>query len=150
MAEDLGIALETVQELLRTNSPMGADLVASIEKDRGVEPGTWAGHVGSPIGSFYVRAVCGDANVRLPSADVIVPLSFISASAGVLLAAELVKAGNSQLRGWMLDNYFRVDTLYPPQPEFLRVQYQDVTGRCICRDSDYLDAYREKYSTDPA
>ena len=150
MADDLGIALETVQELLRMNSPMGADLVASIEKNRGVEPGTWAGHVGSPVGSFYVRAVCGDANVRLPSADVIAPLSFISASAGVLLAAELVKAGNSQLRGWMLDNYFRVDTLYPPQPEFLRVQYQNATGRCICRDSDYLDAYREKYSTDPA
>ena len=150
MADDLGIALETVQELLRTNSPMAADLVASIEKGRGVEPGTWTSHVGSPIGSFYVRAVCGDANVRLPSADVIAPLSFISASAGVLLAAELVKAGNSQKIGWSLDNYFRVDTLHPPQPEFLRVQYQDVTGRCICGDSDYLDVYEQKYCPDPS
>ena len=146
MAEDLGIALETVQELLRMNSPMGADLVASIENARGVEPGTWDSHVGSPIGSFYVRAVCGDADVRLPSADVIAPLSFISASAGVLLAAELVKAGNSQMSGWILDNYFRVDTLHPPQPEFLRVQCQDASGKCICGDRDYIEAYEQKYS----
>ena len=69
VADDLGIAPDVVQDLLRTNRPMGTDLVAEIERNRGVEPGTWAGHVQLPVDSFYVRAVCGDASVRLPSAN---------------------------------------------------------------------------------
>ena len=147
MADDLGIALEIVQDLLRTNASVGADLVATIEKNHRVAPGTWSGHVHQPINSFYVRAVCGDANLRLPTANVVAPLSFISASAGVLLAAELLKAGNDQLSRWALNNYFRSDTLHPPRPEFLRVRSQDKTGRCICVDPDYLETYKEKYRT---
>ena len=100
VADDLGIALDVIQDLLRTNRPVGAELVSEIERNRGVDPGTWAGHVDLPVNSFYVRAVCGDARVQMPTANVIAPLSFISASAGVLLAAELVKAGNQQVSGW--------------------------------------------------
>ena len=147
VADDLGIALEAVQNLLRTNRPVGAELVSEIERNCGVDPGTWAGHVGLPVNSFYVRAVCGDARVQMPTANVIAPLSFISASAGVLLAAELVKAGNQQVNGWVLDNYFRLDTLHPPQPQFLRLRGQDKTGMCICGDADYLDTYKQKYAT---
>ena len=145
MADDLGISLAVVNDLLRTNRPMGSDLVAEIERNRAMKPGTWAGHVQLPVDSFYVRAVCGDARVQLPTANVMAPLSFISASAGVLLAAELLKAGNDQLSGWALNNYFRSDTLHPPQPDFLRVRSQDKTGRCICVDPDYLETYKEKY-----
>lgn len=145
MAKDMGLTLETVQELLRSNRPMDADFVAYIERSRGVDPGTWADHVGLPVDSFYVRAVCGDANVHLPSANVMAPLSFISASAGVLLAAELVKIGDPHLSGWALDNYFRVDTLHMPQLEFLMLRADDSTGRCICRDPDYIEAYAAKY-----
>ena len=147
VADDLGIALEVVQDLLRTNAPVGPDLVAKIENNRCVEPGTWAGHVHQPLNSFYGRAVCGDASLHLPTANVVAPLSFISASAGVLLAAELLKAGNDQLSRWALNNYFRSDTLRPPRPEFLRVRSQDNTGRCICVDSDYLETYKAKYRT---
>ena len=147
MADDLGIALGAIQDLLQTNRPMGADLVAQIERNHGVEPGIWAHYVKLPVDSFYVRAICGDASVRLPFANVIAPPSFISASAGILLAAELVKAGNLELSDWRLDNYFRVDTLHLPQPEFRRLRRQDTTGQCICRDPDYLEAYEQKYST---
>ena len=145
IAKDMGLTLETVQELLRSNRPMDADIVAYIERSRGVDPGTWADHVGLPVDSFYVRAVCGDANVHLPSGNVMAPLSFISASAGVLLAAELVKIGDPHLSGWALDNYFRIDTLHMPQLEFLMLRADDSTGRCICRDPDYIEAYAAKY-----
>ena len=93
MAAEMGLPPETVRELVQTNAPIGAGLVAQIEENRGVERGRWAGNVGAQINSFYVRAVCGDAELSLPHTNVIAPLSFISASAGIVLAAELIKHG---------------------------------------------------------
>ena len=145
MASDMGLSVDLIYELVRTNAPVNAQLVAHIEAHRGVEPGRWAGNVGSPIDSFYVKAVCGEAPLRLPFANVVAPLSFISASAGILLAVELIKAAHPQLSRWTLDNYFRVDTLKQPNPAFRRLQPQDRSGRCICRDPDYITIYSEKY-----
>ena len=147
MAAEMGLSAGEVRELVRTNAPVGAELVARIEAYRRVEPGRWAGSVGSPINSFYARAVCGDAPLRLPFADVVAPLSFISASAGILLAAEFVKSAHPELRRWALDNYFRVDSLKHPNPAFRQLRPQDPSGRCICRDPDYLEAYAEKYGS---
>lgn len=45
-----------------------------------------ASHVGLPINSFYVRAVWGEAEIRLTAANVIAPLSFFSAAAEIMLA----------------------------------------------------------------
>ena len=132
--------------LVETNEPVGRELVARIEQHRDAAPGEWAGHVGLPIHSFYAKAVCGDAAINLPTANVIAPLAFISAAAGILLAAELTKMGHADLRTYTLDNYFRADTLEQPQPEFRWTRSQDPSGRCICRDSDYVDAYSEKYA----
>ena len=145
MAADMGLPVEEVRELVRTNAPVDAQLVARIEAHREAEPGRWAGNVGSPIDSFYAKAVCGEASLRLPFANVVAPLSFISASAGILLAAELVKAAHPELSRWALDNYFRVDTLKHPNPAFRCLQPQDRSGRCICRDPDYVGVYSEKY-----
>ena len=145
MADDMGLSVEEVRDLVRTNAPVSAPLVARIEAHRGAEPGRWAGNVGSPIDSFYAKAVCGEAPLRLPFANVVAPLSFISASAGILLAAELVKVGHPELRRWALDNYFRADTLKHPNPAFRQLRPQDRSGRCICRDSDYVGVYSEKY-----
>ena len=145
MAKDMGLSPGLVQKLIETNDPVNEELVAQIERNRGAEPGTWASHVGLPINSFYAKAVCGDAELRLPTANVIAPLSFISAAAGIMLAAELIKAGNPELGGWSLDNYFRVDTLSRPNPAFRRLRPQDPSGRCICTDPDYMAVYSEKY-----
>jgi hypothetical protein len=72
-------------------------------------------------------------------------LSFISATAGILLAAELVKERAPVLRPYILDNYFRLDTLFAPNPAFRECRRPDTTRHCICGDRDYLDIYREKY-----
>ena len=147
MADDMRLSRHTVEMLVETNEPVDAQLVEQIERNRGAEPGRWVSHVGLPIQSFYVRAVCGDAEIRLPTANVIAPLPFISAAAGILLAAELAKAGHADLRSWSLDNYFRIDTLRQPNPAFRLRRPQDASGRCICVDPDYVAVYAEKYSS---
>ena len=145
MAKDMGLSPSLVQKLVETNAPVEEEIVAQIERTRGAKPGTWASQIGLPINSFYAKAVCGDAELHLPTANVIAPLSFISAAAGIMLAVELVKAGTPQLGGWSLDNYFRVDSLRRPNPAFRRLRPQDPSGRCICADSDFMAVYSEKY-----
>ena len=148
MAVDLGLPLKTVLEYLRTNAPVNPELVARIEKNRGVEPGRWAGSIGSPIDSFYNKAVCGEAELQLPTANVIAPLAFISVSAGILLAVELIKIAHPELRKWELNNYFRVDTFAPPNLAFRQLRRQDASGNCICGDPDYVSVYSQKYGVD--
>lgn len=145
MATDMGLSLDLCRTLIQTNAPVGAQLVAQIEKHRGVEPGKWTDKAGSPIDSFYVKAVCGEATLHLPVADVVAPLSFISASAGILLASELVKTAHPDISKWVLNNYFRVDTFKHPNPAFRRLLPQDQSGKCICQDRAYIEVYAEKY-----
>lgn len=145
MARDMGLPIGTVEKLIEANTPMDERLIAQIERHRGAEQGTWADYEGSAIHSFYAKAVCGDAEIRLPTANVIAPLSFVSAAAGILLAAELVKTRHPELRRHALDNYFRVDTLKQPNPAFRRTRPQDPSGRCICQDPDYIAVYNDKY-----
>ena len=145
MGTDMGLSTETVQEMIRTNAPMKPEIVAQIEKHRGVRPGTWAQKVGLPIDSFYIKAVCGDGALSMQTAAAIAPLSFISASAGILLAAELVKVGHPELTRHKLDNYLRIDTFQHPNPAFRQLRWQEPTRRCICWDRDYVQVYSQKY-----
>ena len=56
--------------------------------------------VGFPINSFYVRAVCGESEIRLTVTNETVLLSFLS-TAEIMLDIELVKAKNPDLRQWV-------------------------------------------------
>ena len=146
MAADMGLSGEEVRELVRTNAPVDAQLVARIE---GASWGR-AGAVGRQRGIAHrlvlregglrgrLRFVC-----RLPTWSL--RCRSFPPSAGILLAVELVKAAHPELSRWALDNYFRVDTLKHPNPAFRRLQPQDRSGRCICRDPDYIGVYSEKY-----
>ena len=49
------------------------------------------------------------------------------------------------LSRYALDNYFRIDTLYAPNPSFRQIKKPDRSGRCICADQDYIEIYRERF-----
>ena len=146
LAEDIGLRAETVRRFIETNEPLDEHTVVQVESHRGVTPGTYSGYIGMPILSFYEKAVCGDAEMRLTTANIIAPLSFISAAAGILLAAELIKIGCNEYRGYALDNYFRLDTLHYPNAAFLRTKSQHKSAKCICHNADYRAVYEQKYA----
>ena len=58
-------------------------------------------YAGLPVNSFYERAVCRESEIRLPAANVIAPLSVLSVAAQIILAIELVKTRNHNLRQWV-------------------------------------------------
>jgi hypothetical protein len=147
IALDVGLSVREVEELLSTNAPVSAEVTRRIERHRGVPDGSYASHVGkSHIQSLYQQAVCGAAPVTAAGGTIVSPLSFISATAGVMLAAELVKFRSPALMRYALDNYFRVDTLAAPNPAFRQVRAQEPSGRCICHDRDFADVYRSRYA----
>lgn len=145
IAEALGLPIELVTEHLEENKPMDADVVAAVEQSLGVEAGMHKDWVGRRIQSFYQHAVCGSASFRSGSEVIVAPLSFISAAAGFLLAAELVLEGTSRAH-----NYRRLDLFHPPTFAFQELRKPDPAVRCICDDEDYRHAYRAKYGIDPA
>lgn len=142
---DLGLPLQEVEEHLRSNRTLDGELVERVERNRGKPPGTFANWKGKHIQSLYQHAVCSEAPVTTAAGTVIAPLSFISAAAGVALAAELVKGGNPELAEYALDNYFRFDTLAAPNPDFRQLRLPDPSGRCICHDPDFVEVYRERH-----
>lgn len=146
MARDLGVEVSEVTNLLESNRPVDEAFVRRVEVHRGDKAGALQQHVGERVQSFYQQGICGNAPVTTASGTVISPLSFISATAGVFLAGELVKTG-AGLRGYELDNYFRMDTLAPPNPDVLTRRTQESSGKCICWDKDYLETYRNRFPT---
>jgi hypothetical protein len=150
LASELGLSLHEVEHLLAENRPISGEILERIERHRGVEPGRFQELAGRYLQSFYQRAVCGEATVRTGSGTLTTPLSFISTAAGVLLAAELVKRSSPELARFALDNYFRLDMLYAPNPAFREQRLQEPTRECICWDRDFIDIYRQKYGDNPS
>lgn len=145
LAADLGLDVGLVEEHLVANRPVEAWLVRRVEQHRGVPQGAFESWVGQHIQSFHQRAVCGAVAINAPgSGDVVTPLAFVSAAAGILLAARFVSERVGACDP-MATNYTRLDLLGSPTNAFHEVRGQDTTGRCICHDPDYVDVYRAKY-----
>ena len=113
MAKDMGLSPGLVQKPIEAIAALDEDLVAQLEHKRGAEPATWASYVGLSINSFYAREVCGDAVLRLPTANVFAPVSFHSTAPDIMLAVKLIKIRNAIHTAWSLDNHCRrrADTL---------------------------------------
>jgi hypothetical protein len=145
LADDLGLSIAEVEDHLANNRPIELDVARRIEKHRGLAEGKLDPWVGQHIQSFYQRAVCGEAAITTAAGTIVSPLSFISAAAGVMLAAEVIKTSVPDLNAFVLDNYFRVDTMMTPNPDFKSTKPQDPSRRCICWDKDYTTVYRQRF-----
>lgn len=144
MASELGLDAVTIETMLFDNIPVSTDVARQVERHRGVEAGRFASYEGQKIQSFYQLAICGTAPVTTAAGTVVSPLSFISATAGVLLACELIKLRSADLHQFSLSNYFRLDTLAAPNPSF-RMQKAQHPACQLCGDQTYVDVYRQRY-----
>ena len=138
--------MQEVEDHLANNRPVTLPILRRVEQHRRLQEGTLDLWVGQHLQSLYQRAVCGEAAIATAAGTIVSPLSFISAAAGVLLAVELVKQFTPELHAFVLDNYFRFDTLMNPNPDFKSVRLQEPTRRCICWDRDYVDIYKRRFA----
>jgi hypothetical protein len=148
LADALGIPLNEVEDHLASNRRVSVDLARRIEINIDRPPGSLDSSIGQHLQSLYQQAVCGQTAIKTSVGTVVSPLSFISAAAGVMLAAELVKVSVPEVSAFALDNYFRIDTLSNPNPDFKEVKMQEPTHRCICWDNDYRTIYHHRFKHD--
>lgn len=141
--EDSGLGHERVIELVTSNQGVTTNDIATVAAHIGRPIAELEAFVGAHIQSFYQAAVCGNAPMRVGGETLVAPLSFISAAAGVLLAAELLKLG---MTGVPADyNYFRWNVLGAPQRSFRQLRGPEPSRRCICCDADYVEVHRRRY-----
>lgn len=103
------------------------------------------------LNEFYSDFVCGGVILEVSNGDnqitnVDAPLAFQSAMAGILLAAEIIKdASGQRLEQEQRTDFYHLSPIVNGQNPFHRLIEKDTTGRCICRDKDFLNGYVTKW-----
>ncbi|MDE5445606.1 hypothetical protein GWG65_30180 [Bradyrhizobium sp. CSA207] len=149
MAEELGMpeAKQEIRVLLQTNRPLDAGFVERVARAFDISSESLQEFVGQSIRSFHQRAICGGVVMRLTDGaqpvKAVVPMSFQSALAGIMLAADLVKHASGVLN--VPTTSTRINLLRPLAAHLHDPKAKDTSGRCICADQDFLAAYRRKY-----
>jgi molybdopterin/thiamine biosynthesis adenylyltransferase len=141
-----------IRALLATGAPPSLELLDAVAAGLGVDAPLVRAFAGRPVRSLYVEGLCGGAILPLgacglPMQEVHVPLAHQSALAGVLLAARLLR----HAAGFGPDETLvsRFDVLRPVGVELTQPQSRLEGKRCICGDSDFVVAYREKWPDSP-
>ncbi|MGY3487872.1 hypothetical protein ACVW1C_005755 [Bradyrhizobium sp. USDA 4011] len=149
VAEELGIpdAHQEIRELLQTHQPVSEPFVRRVAAAFDVPYEALQMFVGQPVQAFYRNAICGGLMVSLTGGShagtAVVPMVFQSALAGIMLAADLVKHAAGMQPASTTTT--RINLLRPLAPVLGDPRAKDTSGRCLCCDRDFLDAYRRKY-----
>lgn len=119
---------------LRAANQLPADLMAHLD-----------GYLGQPLLSLWNRVAYSQAAVQVGGAPPVqVTTAFVSAFAGVLLLAELVKVAAPELLDHIVANSYRQDLLGAPAQALLAYE-RDTQGWCLCHSTFRQQIYQEKY-----
>jgi len=137
-----------VRNLLYLRQPVPEELLALIAGRLGISGDDIARFRGVPIRKLYVEGLCGGALISLANSpmprDLHVPVAHQSALAGILLAAAALR---QRVRpNGDITMITRINVMNSVQGYFTQPARFDDRGLCICRDADYVSAYRAKYS----
>lgn len=146
ISEFTGINIERVRYLYDSNEGVNDDDIAIISKKLGKDE---MQYIGSPIDSIYAHEFCGSGKIPsnvAPNKDIIAPVSFISALAGVLIVCELVK--DRYFPQYKINNHLLIDTLKIPNPKLHT--FKKSNPRCpYCNDKVFLETFKEKWGLIP-
>jgi hypothetical protein len=108
---------------------------------------------GMPVQQFYSNVVCGGMLMELRNGDAVVehieaPLAFQSAMAGILELAEVIidKAGLRKEKMQTKTQFYPLFPVKQVENPYNHTFTKDTSGRCICADEDFLNAYKNKWA----
>ena len=148
IAERLGLTPERVVELMPGNVMLTVADIAQIKQHGSLSAASLNivdAFVGKSLLALWVRAAYSEATVQIASGNrVQVTTAFVSALAGVMLLAELIKELVVELRPFVVGNSYRLELLgIPVSGAFMETR--DETGTCLCHSSFRLMMHNEKY-----
>jgi hypothetical protein len=152
VAEGLGIPQlqADVRTLLYTGGGVTRDLLVAVAAGLEQHVENLLPFEGRPVRALYTEGVCGGAVLPLgatgrPREDVHVPLAHQSALAGVLLAAAACRIASTDIPA--VTTVSRLDVMRPVGQRVAEHARAGSTGRCICADPDFRDAFHEAYAS---
>jgi hypothetical protein len=138
---ETGLDPRRIRELLDTVAPLTEEDLTVIQARLGLDETARANLVGKPLRSAREH-LCAVGRITTPitNTEVDVPLGFVSGFCGVAVAAELIRLSLGQMRapGWKAN-------LKVPIPAAADWPQAPTPDCFICGDSDFVEAYREKY-----
>lgn len=150
IAEDTGLDVSRVLELLMGNVAMVAADIEQLRRAARLplqlqhDLDRWAGQ---PLMSLYNRLPYSEASaVTASGAQVRVTTAFVSAFAGVLLLAELLKKSCPSLEKYNVSNSYRQEMLGIPAGGVMQYE-RNKSGNCLCHSSFRQMIFREKYGS---
>ena len=150
ISDATGLLPDRVRVLIQSNGELTAKDIAMIKAAGKLRCELLAdvdSFLGRQFSSLWNRAVYSEAVLRAGSdADVRVTKAFVSAFAGVLLLAEIVKELVPDLHPYRVANSYRQDLLGVPTSDVFR-HPRDPNGWCLCHSAFRQGVYREKYGT---
>lgn len=121
------------------------DNVRGIERHNGLAPGSLHAYHGRSLAELLDDHLWyGQAPVQLEDGQALVTTAFVSALAGFLLMAELLKAADPALAPHRLARIYQQDLLGVPNG-FVYAGDRDATGYCVCYSPLRRRLWREKY-----
>lgn len=121
------------------------DNVRGIERHNGLQPGTLRHYVGRQLPELLQdRLWYSQAPIETSDGQALVTTAFVSALAGFLLLAEMLKEADPALASYRLSGVYEQELLGVPN-EFLYPGKRDATGYCLCHNSMRRRLYRGKY-----
>jgi hypothetical protein len=155
IAENLGLFGQQYEMLVRgylaLNKSVDENLISLVSTAKNIPIEVLRQYLGKPVDIFYSEFVCGGVMMKLSGennsvVNVEVPCAFESAMAGILLAAEVVIDAEG-LRG-PIPPITRFNLLRPLSDYLLEDHAKHASGKCICQDEIFKNAYRSKYVID--
>ncbi len=150
IAARTGLSPARVHQLIQRNEAMTQQDLDTI-KERHLVPEEYLSSLdsflGQPLLSFWNRVAYSEAPIQVGgSPSVLVTTAFVSAFAGVLLLAELIKQSVPELQPYRVSNSYQHQLLGIPAGGVFQYT-QDARGWCLCHSTYRLAIYHEKYLT---
>jgi molybdopterin/thiamine biosynthesis adenylyltransferase len=150
VAEAIGMPerLLEVRAMLHSGAAVGVQGVHEIAVALSIAPESLMAFASKPLRAFYTEAICGGIVLRLQGGSNMhgateVPMAFQSALAGILLAAAVV--ADSAAYAEPAGTKATIDLLRPLGTHLTVPVAPHKSGRCICQDPDYREAYANKH-----
>lgn len=153
LARETGIPPRAVAQLVDQDVPLNQTHLTAIERHRGLETGALDRYCGQTLEELFESALrYGEQHIDLDDETrVAIPAPYVTALAGILLAAEALKAGQSDLHPYRLG------------PGALGIRYYEAVGdaggmltdppryaggECLCNDPRRLRLLKARYQLD--
>jgi molybdopterin/thiamine biosynthesis adenylyltransferase len=146
ISRQTGIPQELVADALATHGVVTDEMLRPLAERMGISPSELEPLVGIEFREAYAREICGRLGLTTDEATPTPTVAYVSALAGCLLAAEIVRAGSSASATIAGGTYAQLALLHP-ESAWRAVRGKDPDCPLMCGSNGLKDFIRGRWIT---